>query len=170
MKITIGALALGLAASLAAAQTSPAVDAKGAFGRLTALQGEWKGTAERVDGPPVSVVFQVVSGGSVVEEIQFAGTPHEMRSLYHMDGKDLVLTHYCALGNQPKMRLAGDRASDDEVVFDFAGGTNFDPAKDLHVHAGRIHFMGADRLESEWFMQEGAKPVGSRRFLLQRAR
>ena len=62
------------------------------------------------------------------------GTDHEMVSVYHADGKDVVMTHYCAFGNQPKMKL--DPASkDNELKFVFAGGTNLDPAKDTHMGA-----------------------------------
>jgi len=33
-------------------------------------------------------------------------TDHEMTNVYHMDGPTLVMTHYCAAGNQPRLRAA----------------------------------------------------------------
>src|SRR5690242_6473548 len=52
----------------------------------------------------VVATYRVTAGGSAVEETLFAGTPHEMVTVYHMDGDDLVLTHYCVAGNQPHMK------------------------------------------------------------------
>ena len=34
----------------------------------------------------------------------FPGQPMEMLSIYHQDKGDLLMTHYCILGNQPKMK------------------------------------------------------------------
>ena len=34
-----------------------------------------------------------------------------MINMYHMDGDDLVLTHYCAGGNQPTMKLNTENSS-----------------------------------------------------------
>ncbi len=52
----------------------------------------------------VTCVFKLLSGGSAVRETMFPGTDHEMTNMYHLDGHDLVLTHYCAEGNQSRMR------------------------------------------------------------------
>jgi hypothetical protein len=35
----------------------------------------------------------------------------EMVTVYHADGPDLVLTHYCLEGNQPRMRAKGAQGS-----------------------------------------------------------
>jgi hypothetical protein len=52
------------------------------------------------------------------------------------------------MGNQPLMKL--ERATADLLQFGFAGGTNLDPAKDIHIHQGRIRFVAEGRLEEEW--------------------
>ena len=165
-------LALGLAAGARAAETPQAagVDPKQAFELLKGLAGTWNGNIETATGPAATVQFVLASGGTVVEEVQFPGTPHEMRSLYHMDGPDLVMTHYCAMGNQPHMRLDKGRSSTKELVFDFAGGTNLDPAKDKHIHSGWIRLSGPDRVEAEWMAYSGTQPAGGKRFFLTRAR
>ena len=49
-------------------------------------------------------VIKVTAGGSAVHETLFPGSAHEMVSVYHLDGADLVMTHFCALGNQPRMK------------------------------------------------------------------
>jgi hypothetical protein len=33
--------------------------------------------------------------------------PYEMVTVYHLDGKKLVLTHYCSGGTQPRVRSKG---------------------------------------------------------------
>ncbi len=44
-----------------------------------------------------------LAGGHAVEEREMVGSPHEMLTIYHMEGSDLVATHYCMLGNRPRM-------------------------------------------------------------------
>jgi hypothetical protein len=71
-----------------------------------------------------------------------------MTTLYHRDGNDLVLTHYCAAGNQPRMRARTVRGN--VVAFEFDGGTHFDPARDMHMHEATIEFLGSDEIRAEW--------------------
>ena len=52
--------------------------------------------------------------------------------------------------NQPHLKLDKAASTPDSLVFAFDGGTNFDPAKDSHMHSGRIVFRDAKHLESEW--------------------
>ena len=66
------------------------------------------------------------AGGSAVQETQFPGTPMEMVSVYHLDGADLVMTHYCVLGNQPRMK-ADPKSPADKIHFTFASGTKVAP-------------------------------------------
>ncbi|MFI5184182.1 MAG: hypothetical protein ACHQNV_07285 [Vicinamibacteria bacterium] len=153
-----------------AASDTP-VDGKKAFELLKGLAGQWSDKeAKAGEGPVPSIQFLIASGGTVVEEVQFPGSPHEMRSLYYMDGNELVMTHYCGMGNQPHMRLDTAKSSTSQLVFDFVSGTNMDPAKDLHVHSGWIKPDGGDRLEAEWTVYSAAKPAGSHHFSLSRAR
>src|SRR5215468_2556065 len=73
--------------------------------RMKKLAGTW--VAADKDGKPTDKVVSVVkltAGGSVVHETLFPGQPHEMISVYTVDGSDLVMTHYCMLGNQPRLK------------------------------------------------------------------
>ena len=173
MKATVRSSSLALAAALLSAPLALASekapgparpDAKAAFQQLKALAGQWESGGP--SGDKVVVTYRVASGGSVVMEDLFPGTAHEMITMYHLDGDALVLTHYCAMGNQPRMRLSS--ASPGELRFDFAGGSNLDAAKDAHVHAGLIKFLGPNRLEAEWAVYQGGKQVGTNRFTLER--
>src|ERR1700733_13839310 len=92
--------------------------------KMKKLAGTWV-TADK-DGKPtdqVASIIKVTAGGSAVHETIFPGQPHEMVSVYTVDGQDLIMTHYCVLGNQPRMK-ADPNSSANQVVFQFAGGGN----------------------------------------------
>src|SRR5262245_5856740 len=108
--------------------------------RLKKLAGTWVAVGE--DGKAtdqVVSVIRVTAAGSAVHETLFPGQPHEMVSIYYRDGADLVMTHYCCLGNQPRMK-ADPNSPPNQIRFRFAGGTNLDPAKDMHMHEGTLTF------------------------------
>jgi hypothetical protein len=146
---------------LAAASAEPPVDKivadKSAdplgdvFERLKALNGEWQDASPTPKGPKgeVMVRYRPTAGGTALSETLFPGTDLEMLSVYHREGEQLVMTHYCCMGNQPHMRAKLGK-NNDEVVFEFVGGTNLDPAKDGHIHGGFIRFIDADHVHSEW--------------------
>ncbi len=131
-----------------------AVDA--AFTRLAGLQGEWLDTTGSFGAPDVvQATWRLTGGGSAVVETLFPGTPDEMVTVYHKDGHDLVLTHYCAAGNQPRMRAT--YLSERMIQFAFDGGFNIDPARDMHMHSGKLEFVSGDELHAEWQGWEGGK-------------
>ena len=174
VRVIVGAAALVAAAgagwAAAPARTAPpVVDGRAALERMKGLAGEWRGHVVTEDGPAAEVVYSVTAGGSAVVEKLFPRTDHEMVSMYHLDGGTLVLTHYCAMGNQPRMRMVAGSGAD-ELRFDFAGGANIDPAKDMHMHAGRLTFKGPDRLEAEWAVWDKGGPTGANRFFLDRVK
>jgi len=154
---------------LAGAEPSALVEAKTAFERLKSLAGTWEGQAGHgpSSGQAATVTYRVASGGSVVEETLFPGTPHEMISMFHVVDGELVLTHYCAMANQPRMRLDRKASTPDRLVFAFDGGTNFDPAKDTHVHSGVVEWKG-ETLHNAWAVYSGGKETGQNKFVLSR--
>lgn len=154
-------------AGLRPSAAQQAADPRAAFERLKSLAGTWEGQAGEAGAPPATVVYRVASGGSVVQETLFPGTPHEMISMYHMAGGDLVMTHYCALANQPRMRLDTKASSAGRLVFAFDGGTGFDPAKDPHIHSGVVEIEG-DALHNEWASWRDGKEARREVFRLRR--
>jgi hypothetical protein len=93
--------------------------------------------------------MRVTSGGSTVQETLFPGTEHEMVTMYHLDGADLILTHYCMLGNQPRMRAEPGKDAN-TIVFQFVGGTNLKSTDDHHMHQATLNLDGKDRFKAEW--------------------
>lgn len=153
------------------------VEAGAVFDQLKGLEGTWHGvpkgegvTAEAEEAPhgEVTHVFQVSAAGNVVMETMRPGTDHEMINMYHLDGEELMMTHYCAGGNQPRMRLNRAKSSADKLIFDFVDGTNLDPAVDGHIHAGELVFHEGGTLESVWVGYNEGKPAGKMTFHLAR--
>jgi hypothetical protein len=125
------------------------------------LAGEWVGTAtpQLKDAKEVHVTYKVTSGGSAVVETLFPGTEHEMVTVIHRDGDDLLLTHYCMLGNQPQMKApaAGDG---NKVEFKFVRATNLKSDKDMHMHDVTFTFVDKDTLRTEWTHFKDGKAAG----------
>jgi len=127
--------------------------------KMKKLVGTW--VAADKDGKPteqVVSVIKVTAGGSAVHETIFPGQPHEMVSLYTADGPDLVMTHYCMLGNQPRMK-ADPKSAANQIKFDFAGGGNLDPKKDKHMHAATLTIVDSDHIELEGIGWENGAPA-----------
>ena len=160
------AAAFAMCASAVLAADAPAGPGRQALERIKGLAGTWEGNIGKPDGPPGSVRYELTGGGHIVKETLFPGTDHEMLSVYHLDGDALVVSHYCAMGNAPMMKLG--RATEKELSFDFAGGANLDPAKDVHIHSGRLRWADDGRLESEWDVYAGAQPRMTHKFFLTR--
>ena len=140
---------LGLAGCRAGGRISgdnpPAV--KSSFEAIKGLSGTWE-TKDEKGQTVVGSVFAVTAGGSAVREIMFPGTDHEMTNMYHMDGDALVATHYCAAGNQPRMRC--ERAAGGVYAFTFADVTNLKSADTEHMAELRLVMVDKDHLRQEW--------------------
>lgn len=146
-RLTIGGVFLIAFAAGAGGADTPKSPADAQFEKLKKLAGTWV-EADK-DGKPtdkVQSVWKVTAGGSAVQETIFPGQPMEMVSVYHKDGSDLLMTHYCMLGNQPRMK-ADPKSSPNQIKFEFAGGTNLNPAKDMHMHEGTLTFVDDDHIE-----------------------
>jgi hypothetical protein len=126
------------------------------LGRVKQLEGKW--AMKGPDGSThVASEFAVSSGGSVVREIMFPGHPHEMTNLYHMDGPDIVMTHYCAVGNQPRMRAGSMQGN--RLVFSFESVTNYTGGDQHCMRDMAIEFKDADTIVEHWRSFIGDKPV-----------
>jgi hypothetical protein len=165
VKTTFVLLIVCLVAAASAASAN-GIDAKAAFEKLKGLAGTWEGSTSEA-GMNATVTFAVTANGSVVMETMFPGTPHEMINMYHMVGNELVATHYCAVGNQPSFKLDTAASSADQLVFAFNGGSGFDPAKDMHIHSGKLAWEG-NTLEAEWQAYAAGKDAGANKLTLTR--
>ena len=127
--------------------------------KMKKLVGTWV-EADK-DGKPTDTVVSVIkltAGGSAVHETTFPGQPHEMVSVYTVEGNDLVMTHYCVLGNQPKLK-ADPKSAANKINFEFAGGTNLDPKKDKHMHGAILTIVDADHIQIEGTAWDNGVPA-----------
>jgi hypothetical protein len=155
------------------------IEAKAAFAKLKSLVGSWQAKAtdeqkeqakkEHENMPDLAdVTFKLTGAGSALMETQFPGMPHEMVSVYHLDGKELRMTHYCAAGNQPRVKLDRANSTPEELIFVFDGGTNLDPEKDMHIHGVKIKFEKDGAVSSAWEGYAGGKKASTTTFNMTR--
>lgn len=143
------ALALATLASLACAGQRPApsparasIDASHTWARLLhGLPGTWTASSER--GPALEVSYRLVSRGSALLETFGASPAEQTLSVYHPDGRGLMLTHYCAQGNQ--VRLRASEASAERVTFTYLDATNVGPGQSV-MHE-LVFVLGPDTLD-----------------------
>lgn len=84
------------------------------------LVGKWKATTP--ENRTITTEYRLVSRGTALVETFTSASGKETISVYHHDGGTLMLTHYCAQGNQA--RLKATDATTDKVVFSFLDVTN----------------------------------------------
>ena len=100
------------------------------------------------------VSYHLTAGGSAIVETFAPGTPMEMVSVYHDRGGKLSMTHYCMLGNQPRMDLQDSQ--DGKMMFMFSDDNEVDPAKGMHMHSMALSVVDRDNIIQRWTMfQEG---------------
>jgi len=121
------------------------------FKRLKALVGEWRGRTPH--GRDIGLSYRLTASGSALVESWNLGEGRESLTIYHMDGDVLLASHFCPLGNQP--RLALQRAAADRLEFQFRDGSNLDPATDAHQHSFWIEFHGPGAIVRSETYREG---------------
>ncbi len=157
------------AATLAVAE-EPAEkpDDRAIYDRIVSLAGDWNGHMEDpLSGPPVTVRYEIVSGGKAVIEHQNPAGSLPGVIVYFLANGKLRATQYSAAGNQPAYKLGGDSTAE-LVKIEFDGGTGFDADHDGHVHEGEIRFVSPERIEYRWFHYVGPKEQGVTQWFLER--
>ncbi|HSC45798.1 MAG TPA: hypothetical protein VLC94_08190 [Candidatus Acidoferrum sp.] len=121
-----------------------------AFDQLKSLVGEWQASTVE-SGKPVEapITFRLASGGSALMSDLAPGSPHEMVTMFHRDGEELLATHYCLTGNQPRMRALP--SSDPNVVaFEFKDATNLPNSAAPHMAGVKFTLVDANHHIEDW--------------------
>jgi hypothetical protein len=115
-----------------------------AFDKLRALNGDWQGTVAWTGQPPseVSAHYHITGNGSAVVEDLSNG----MMSVYHLDGADLRMTHFCAAQNQPRLKATTFGPDNSSITFSLVDITNLSSPKAGHVQGLDIGFLAADHI------------------------
>lgn len=164
-----GAVAGAALAEPAKKETPAGAGQQSALEAFKKLAGDWVSKGTSGSGQEARVSFRVTSGGSTVVETELPGTEHEMVTMICQDGKDLALTHYCALGNQPQMRAPGTLEGK-TVSFKFVRCGNMKSDKEPHMHAVSYTFVDDNNLKAEWTFYQDGKPAGTEVFDMKRAK
>ncbi|MGH9870115.1 MAG: hypothetical protein ACREAA_18385 [Candidatus Polarisedimenticolia bacterium] len=115
------------------------------FDRLKALAGDWE--AKGPDGAPLKVTFTVTSNGTaVMEHLSY----NDMVTMYHRDGDQLMLTHYCGGNNQPRMKAPGLAADGKTMAFAFHDVTNLASKDAAFMKSVTITFVSPDKITEQW--------------------
>jgi hypothetical protein len=139
-----------LAVSANAQSTKPTDPLNAGFTKLQSLVGEWEGSAIHEGKEiPSTTSFRLVSDGSAIMDDLAPGTPHEMVTMFHMDGNDLLATHYCSHHNQPRLRAVP--TTDPNVLeFAFKDATNLVNPEDPHMTGVKFTILDPSRHIEEW--------------------
>jgi hypothetical protein len=145
-------IALGLWATPGWSQGGAAANTA-AWDKLKNLAGEWEGKTP--DGKTVTVSYRLVSNESaLVETLSPPG--EEMVTVYHIDGDSLMLTHYCAANNQPRMR-ATPSAGVKELTFKFVDATNLQSPSAGHMAGLTLTFEDDNHIAQKWTWVENGQ-------------
>jgi len=150
-----------LAVAARARPNGPDTPSAAALEKLRALTGDWEGTVEwtgaRTSKGTMSVTYHPTSYGSAVVEDLLSENVPVMTSVYHQDGADLRVTHYCGARNQPRLKASRIDMAAGEIDFAFVDATNMKTPDDPHVHGIELRFADADHMVLTFLFQEGAK-------------
>jgi hypothetical protein len=148
-------LLAGATAYGADAKTAPNTNAAASFARLKTLVGEWEATTGL---GKTHLTYELMAGGSALIERFKSEKEPEMLTVYHIDGNRLILTHYCSMGNQPRMQAGAFNPETGELQFQFLDATNLTSPADGHMHNARIRLVDEQHMVSEWQFYEKGEP------------
>ncbi|MEE8153705.1 MAG: hypothetical protein V3T53_01965 [Phycisphaerales bacterium] len=152
------------------AEKTSASFAAAQFEKMKTLVGDWRGKGTHGEEiMDASISYRITAAGSVVMETMFGGTEHEMITMYHLDGEDLMLTHYCAMRNQPRMKAAPS-SDTSEIAFTYLDGTNMVSDQAPHMHSVTFDFLGEDQIKTVWSMHADGAEQSQAKFSLKRAK
>jgi hypothetical protein len=130
------------------------------FGPLASLVGEWQG--KDPEGKPMAVSYQWTGGGTSLVETMTKAQTSVMMTMYHADKGGLILTHYCKLGNQPRMRADMPDSDAKTLAFHFVDITNLSKPTDPHMRKVSFHVQDQDHFTQEWMLSKDGKELPHR--------
>jgi hypothetical protein len=149
-------LVVAVATVLSAGSPGEGTKSTPQFDKLKTLAGTWKGKDS--EGKPITISYKLVSSGSVLmEELTMEEHPDAMITMYHLNGTKLMLTHYCSMGNQPRMRVEKASKDGSTLTFSYVDATNLSSPKDPHMSGLVVRFKDDDHFSQQWIMSMNGK-------------
>ena len=138
--------------TLATASAFSQTEAQKAFATIKALPGNWVGDTSM---GPVQVNFKITAGGSAVMS-EILGK-EDMVSMFNLDGAGrLLMTHYCAAGNEPRMEAS--LSSDGKVItFTYVDATNLATPDAGHMQKMVLTVIDNNHHTEEWTFSDHGK-------------
>jgi hypothetical protein len=159
--LTISKNAFFTAVWLILAQTIPAepANSEASFEALKNLNGKW---AIQSDGKTLAfdMSYDLGSNGSIVTE-KFG----KELSVFFRDGENLLMTHFCNAGNQPRLRSRRN-VQPDLLEFETFEVLNLKSPEARHVQRMVYSIMAPGRMTLEIFWIGGGRPESSEKYLL----
>ncbi len=154
--LAVFSLAVALSVAMLAAQEAKEKTISPEFNRMKTLIGSWKGTDP--EGKPINVSYKLISEGTVImESLGPENHTESMVTMYHLDHGRMMVTHYCSMGNQPRMQMDAGKSSDTTLVFTFRDATNMQSADEAHIHGLTIIFRDKKHFAQEWVSRANGK-------------
>jgi len=122
------------------------------FDKLKTLVGQWQG--QKSDGKPVTMTYELVSNGSSLMETIEPGGEENMVTMYLAEGDHLLLTHYCSMGNQPRMRAQVPAGEIKALDFAFVDATNMAKPTDAHMDHVTFTFQDKGHFSQVWTLRK----------------
>lgn len=139
--------------ALSTVNATEQISASEAFAELKELVGNWEGKTEK--GRVIKVSYHLTAADTVLVETWTLGPDRESLTLYHMDHENLLATHYCPAGNQPRLRLRMPTTAS-LLTFEFIGATNLLKSGISHQHQFEIEPLQKNSFaRSETYLEEG---------------
>jgi hypothetical protein len=162
MKGIHGLYALVMVAGVAFASTATDAPAnERMFARMSGLVGDWDGTfewsgARKASGSLGATYSLTGNGSALLETLIMGGTP-SMTTVYHLDGPDLRMTHFCAARNQPRLKATRIDVDGGGIDFGFVDVTNAGPSNPAYVQAFEMRMLDPDRVHLKFVFGAGEK-------------
>lgn len=142
------------AAKAASEAGKPSSATLSTFEKLKMLVGDWEardGTA--YGGKPIRMSYEVASGGTSVMETYYqvgSDTTIDMVTLYHLDGDALVMTHFCVVNNQVRLRAEPVTGDGKVVTFNYVDASNLSVSNKEVMNKLELTFTDKDHLTQAW--------------------
>ncbi len=126
------------------------------FNGLEAIEGNWKlvkATSEQEQN--FRLRYHFIARNSALVEVYGDPAKQTTETIFHRDGAELLATHYCARGNQPRLKASAQQDTK-RLQFNFLDITNLNNKKDPHMVRMTYRFIDKDHFEkAETYLVDG---------------